>query len=191
MGGIQLYCEFFFFCAFLCVIRCVFCTAALSFHVRHLSAPTPHKRETAKRAACTAKRTSPPHAKMFLQNREGEKKRKWYRRFDHDPLFRPKPPSFSSSAVGRPGSAAQEGTGALEGRTGRGGGGGNRAKAEEWLRGAIRRLLPFPRFPCICHFFLFFFFLGVTKKNERAEINRKQTSKQANQKAGGPRACGW
>lgn len=169
----------------------MFCTAALSFHVRHLSAPTPHKRETAKRAACTAKRTSPPHAKMLLQNREREKKRKWYRRFDHDPLFRPKPPSFSSSAVGRPGSAAQEGTGALEGRTGRGGGGGigqkRRSGCEERSDGSFL----FLGFLAFVTFSSFFFFLGVTKKNERAEINRKQTSKQANQKAGGPRACGW
>ena len=168
----------------------MFCTAALSFHVRHLSAPTPHKRETAKRAACTAKRTSPPHAKMLLQNREREKKRKWYRRFDHDPLFRPNPPSFSSRAGGRPGSPAPVGPGPLEGPTGRGGGGGigqkRRSGCEERSDGSFLSSVSL-------HLSLFplFFFLGVTKKNERAEINRKQTSKQANQKAGGPRACGW
>lgn len=150
--------SFFFFCAFLCVIRCVFCTAALSFHVRHLSASTPHKRETAKRAACTAKRTSPPHAKMLLQNREREKKENGTGVSTMIHFFSSQTSVFLVQRRGAAGIRRAGGDGS-PGRSNRQRrGGGNRAKAEEWLRGAIRRLLPFPRFPCICRFFLFFFF---------------------------------
>ena len=191
MGGIQLYCEFFFFCAFLCVIRCVFCTAVLSFHVRHLSAPTPHKRETAKRAACTAKRTSPPHAKMLLQNREREKKENGTGASTMIHFFVPNLRLSRPAPWGGRDPPRRRGREPWKVEQAEAGGGGigqkQRSGCEERSDGSFL----FLGFLAFVTFSSFFFFLGVTKKNERAEINRKQTSKQANQKAGGPRACGW